>query len=134
MPSGTLDRFMANVDLTLACWEWQGGKNWGGYGRFHTGGRQWQAHRWAYEHFVGPIPEGLQLDHLCRVRHCVNPAHLEPVTLTENLRRGEGSFKWKREATECPRGHPFDEANTYIRPDGRRRCRACDNMRHRRAA
>ena len=85
------DRFWAKVDKGIFCWDWLGGKS-NGYGRFWVEGRLVQAHRWAYETMVGPIPEGLTLDHLCRVRYCVNPSHLEPVTLGENIRR---SFRKK---------------------------------------
>ena len=78
------------------------------------------AHRVAYELQVGPIPVGLQLDHLCRVRSCVNPAHLEPVTSAENTRRGLRAMK-----THCPQGHPYAGENLLIRPTGQRRCRTC---------
>lgn len=70
------------------CWEWTGGRDGNGYGRIRVGGRQQGAHRISYELFVGPVPTGLELDHLCRLRHCVNPGHLEPVTHAENMRRG----------------------------------------------
>lgn len=72
------------------CWVWTDEDNHSGYGVFWDGKRSWMAHRFSYEHFVGPIPEGLTLDHLCRVRCCVNPKHLEPVTIQENVRRGAG--------------------------------------------
>lgn len=80
------------------------------------------AHRVAYEHLVGPIPDGMQLDHLCRNRTCINPAHLEPVTARENVRRARSLV------SQCPSGHPYDEENTRIY-DGRRYCRACHRAR-----
>lgn len=83
------------------------------------------AHRTAYEMWVGPIPAGLTLDHLCRRRACINPAHLEPVPLRENLARGKGRSALNARKTHCARGHRFDESNTYRTRDGRRACRAC---------
>lgn len=114
-----------------ACWLWTGSQNGTGYGSFHirlpNGGRTMAlAHRWAYEHEVGPIPEGLTLDHLCRVPLCVRVTHLEPVTNAENIRRGDGGAH-HRAKTHCPQGHPYDAENTYIYPsNGRRGCRICD--------
>lgn len=112
------------------CWLWTGAQAYNGYGFFRAGPLV-RAHRFAYEFFVGPIPEGLQIDHLCRVRNCVNPDHLEPVTGQENHRRGN-SGKLERERTHCPQGHPYDEANTRWWRGRNRHCRACDRERHRR--
>lgn len=103
------------------CWLWLGTKNSYGYGRLIINKHERGAHRFAYERQVGPIPAGLEIDHLCRVRHCVNPTHLEPVTTTVNIRRGIRANSLK---THCKYGHAFDEANTY-RCHGHRYCRAC---------
>jgi hypothetical protein len=97
------------------CWLFSGAINSKGYGCL--GDRL--AHRIAYEDANGPIPEGMQIDHLCRNRTCCNPAHLEPVTLQENMRR-RGAIR-----TECPQGHPYDEANTRVNARGHRSCREC---------
>ena len=104
------------------------------------------AHRLAYELVIGPIPKGLQIDHLCRVKDCVNPAHLEAVTNGENRRRAYTATGWvykqqplrlprTSERTHCPRNHPYDEQNTYRNPAGSRECRACrrEAMRQHRA-
>ena len=94
------------------CWRWTG-PTAGGYGRV-----QIYAHRWMYEREVGPIPDGLQIDHLCRNPLCVNPEHLEPVTHAENQRR-------KSERPVCGKGHVFTEETTYWTPKGYRKCRIC---------
>lgn len=104
------------------CWIWQLGKSGGGYGVKWDRVRRKQmgAHRWYYEQANGEIPDGMCIDHLCRVRACVNPDHLEAVTNSANLGRGP-----RVAGDECKRGHKRTEENTYFTPDGRRRCRVC---------
>ena len=106
------------------CWLWTASCFRDGYAQFKFQGRNRLAHVLAYELHRGPVPEGLELDHTCRVRHCVNPWHLEPVTHQENVLRGNGLAAQNARKTECPAGHLYDEANTLV--CGRRRfCRAC---------
>lgn len=107
--------FDSLVDRSGDCWIWTGTIRSDGYGRYGGSG----AHRLAYERWVGPIPAGLEIDHHCRKPACVNLAHLEPVTRAENMRRRVQA------KTGCGNGHPWDDANTYQRPDGRQ-CRACN--------
>jgi hypothetical protein len=123
--------FWENVVKGDGCWEWVGPKNDSGYGVTFARriGRREQAHRVAWELQRGPIPDGLQIDHLCRNRACVNPDHLEPVTQRENLIRGMGTPGLRYRATHCVNGHLFDEANTYITKWGTRNCRACSTQR-----
>jgi len=118
-------RFWEKVEKTPTCWLWTGAVNGNGYGNFNESGRYVGAHRVAYELVIGPIPADLTLDHLCRVRLCVNPSHLEPVTNGDNVRRGMSVPALNARKTHCKRGHPFDARNTYRRPDGSRQCRAC---------
>ena len=125
------ERFWAKVDKSGECWQWAG-VHAQGYGRCWWNGHSAAAHRVAFELTVGPVPEGLELDHLCRNRGCVNPAHLEPVTRRENARRAAAVH----DTGHCPQGHPFDEANTYRhRGTGWRVCRQCraDKERSRQA-
>lgn len=119
------DRIAEKIDFTSStdgCWLWQNPRPHG-YGQIRVGKRQRIAHRVIYELYVGPVDDGLELDHLCRNRSCVNPDHLEPVTHSENVRRGEVPQLQLRK-THCLRGHPFDEENTRIYR-GSRGCRKC---------
>jgi hypothetical protein len=110
------------------CWPWLG-KLSNGYGYFWTGAHVQPAHRTSYEHFVGPIPEGLHIDHLCRDRSCINPDHLEAVTPQENLRRGDHVHRNK---THCKHGHELTEDNVYRQPGKNHRyCRSCRQRRRR---
>lgn len=109
------------------CWLWTAATV-RGYARFSIGYQAIQGHRWAWEEANGPIPAGLQLDHLCRVRHCVRPSHCEPVTNRENVLRGEGITARNAVKTHCKHGHPLSGDNLWIDRSGRnpvRRCRAC---------
>jgi hypothetical protein len=129
-PERTMRRFwekIANEPKPDVCWLWGASLMGLGYAQF------WDpyeykpclGHVFAYKAFVGPIPDGLHLDHLCRVRHCVNPAHLEPVTHAENVLRGEGISAVNARKTHCKHGHPLSGENLYLRPDGGRQCREC---------
>ena len=118
-------RIWMKVRKTNTCWIWTGAKNHG-YGQACIGhGRSVAAHVWVYRKLVGEVPVGLELDHLCRNRACVNPAHLEPVTHRVNCLRGEGLSARRAKMTHCHRGHEFTLENTYISKDNERRCRRC---------
>ena len=108
------------------CWLWTGPTTKAGYGSLSQpfGKPHLLAHRMSYERFKGPIPEGRELDHLCRVRCCVNPQHLEAVTHKENCQRGIRGFL----TTHCPLGHPYNKENTYFRKRGGRVCRPCGKI------
>lgn len=108
------------------CWLWTGRKTDRGYAAF---GDNIRAHRYAYKFCVGDIPEGLEPDHLCRTRHCVEPFHLELVTHRENTLRGEATPAVNARKTHCLAGHPFDETNTGRQTNGGRRCRTCQRNR-----
>ena len=126
------------------CWMWTGAHGTkAGYGHFQPGAGQprHMAHKWSYQAFTGPIPEGMQVDHKCHTedltcaggaecphRRCVNPAHLEAVSASENTKRQR---HYARSRTECPKGHPYEGDNLIVGKDGKRRCRECDRVRKR---
>lgn len=118
---GRLLRRIQNV-TDAGCWEWSSVNK---YGALYIQGRPTPTHRFSYEFFVGPIPEGFVIDHLCRNTHCINPLHLEPVTERENILRGVGACAVHAKKTHCPRGHPLSDENIYRYPNGRRECRVC---------
>lgn len=115
------DRFFSKVREIGECWEWSAYRDHHGYGKFRTDSGPRLAHRLSWQFFRGAIPEGLALDHLCRNRACVNPDHLDPVTIGVNVQRGA------EEITSCPQGHPYDSENTYRPARGGRQCRTCKN-------
>ena len=125
----TLRRFFAKVALNGTCWEWQAfvGKR-DGYGRFHVLNKPRLAHRISWQLLRGPIAPGLQVDHLCKNRRCVNPSHLEPVTAHINVMRSDSPRLTSLRAaavTHCPYGHEYTPQNTYVSPVNTRRCRVC---------
>ena len=119
-------KFLANLLVGDGCWEWEGNRYSQGYGRV-TGAVR--AHTYSYELLVGPVPEGLELDHLCRVRHCVRPDHLEAVTSAENIRRGNCVSAINARKTHCKRGHELggDNLLAWGLKKGERICRTCTN-------
>lgn len=141
MDERTLTRFLSKVDKNGPipphkpelgpCWPWKPQAAFGGYGQFTANGKTQGAHRVAYEHYIAPIPDGWEVDHLCRNRNCVNAAggHLEAVTRAENLRRArtwENGAAFQRNKTHCVVGHPYSGDNLRIGKDGRRYCRECE--------
>jgi len=121
-------RFWSKVNKSDTCWLWTNVPAKNGYGYLGVGGRSGrniQAHRIAYELAHGPIPDGLHIDHLCRVRNCVNPSHLEAVTNRENGLRGISPAAKHSRATHCPKGHSYSEQNTRRGSRGQRVCRIC---------
>jgi len=156
-PSQVLERLMSKVVInpTTGCWEFTGSIEWTGYGKISVNQKYVKAHRLSYELHIGPIPPGMDLDHICHTiencpggvtcphRRCVNPAHLKPATRRENARRGHlpGPIAkiaaLNRAKTHCPHGHPYDAYNTYVyrqrtgRGDLGRQCKECNRIRAR---
>ena len=132
MSRSNKDRFFPKVYQTEYCWFWLAYCTSDGYGRFRYNGIWMEAHRASYIMFRGPIPEGLEIDHLCRVRKCVNPEHLEIVTHIENMQRGNrfDIGKLNRVKTHCPQGHLY----SMVDAAGARRCRSCHNITSRKSA
>lgn len=119
------------VDEETGCWVWTASlRNKKGYGNYTQGGKSVSAHRAAYEMHVGEIPEGMVIDHLCRNRLCVNPAHLEAVTTRENILRGAGIAAKNAVKTHCLRGHEYTPENAIRNPGGKS-CRQCGRERGR---
>jgi len=130
-PSSPIERTLAGMDVTDdGCWLPRRVATQTGYVMVWDHGRFRLTHRVMYEGLVGPIPDGMTLDHLCRNRACCNPEHLEPTTIRENTLRGEAASAINARKTHCLRGHAFDSANTYVWR-GHRQCRACNAMRAR---
>jgi hypothetical protein len=124
------ERFWEKVAPAGTCWEWTASCDKNGHGQFTPRhGKSVRAHRFAYEEMVGPIPEGLVLDHLCRNRPCVNPDHLDPVPQRVNAQRGRTGYNTPKRS-QCNQGHPFPEHAQY-RSTGTRYCKTCQNAKQR---
>ena len=121
------ERFWTKVQKTDDCWLWLASKDRDGYGLFTINGKRRGAHAVAYELTLGEVPIGLELDHTCRNRKCVNPSHLEPVTHKVNVLRGCSPGSVNAAKTHCMNGHEFNKTNTQITPRGSRFCRACNS-------
>ncbi len=117
------------LDHHRGCWLWIGRMGRGGYARWTMGQQCWAGHKFAFLRLRGSYDETLELDHLCRVRHCVNPAHLEPVTHTENVRRGVSVIAEHMKKATCIRGHEFEVLPATSARAGRRLCRVCMNAK-----
>lgn len=126
MRAAPMTRLMAKVSRDPSgCLLWTGGCSGPGYGRFWLAESLVLPHRFVYEQAIGPIPEGLVIDHLCGNPACVNVDHLEAVTPRANVHRSSNVAALNAQKTRCKSGHDFDTANTYTTPDGRRQCRTC---------
>lgn len=118
-------------DAVTGCWNWTWCASHDGYGLLSIGGRHYYAHRLSYELFVGPIPEGLTVDHKCHNTSCINPDHLRPATMRDNIVKfgKTNACAVNSRRTHCKHGHQFNRENTKIRPNGSRRCITCHRRR-----
>lgn len=131
-----LERVKAGCLITPRCWLWLGALDDKGYGRIKIKGKSQRTHIVTWEHVNGPRPPGSVLDHGCRVRHCCNPDCVEPVTSTENNRRGESPSAQRRRQTHCVHGHELTGDNVYERRDrpGMRECWTCKRINRKKRA
>lgn len=127
-----LERFLLNVDKNgpvwegTHCWIWKGTTTPAGYGRIKIDGKGILTHRFTFEHYRGQIDSDKETDHLCRNRVCCNPWHLEPVTHSVNVKRGDiEAMSYQKLKTHCPKGHPYSLENTWVNRLGHRFCRKC---------
>lgn len=126
LPGSTiLEKLLLNRSIEGDCWRWLGAHTPTGYGQLSVNGKKKAVHRLAHELFIGPIPDGLEVDHLCGVRDCLNPAHLEAVTHRVNLLRSSGPSAIAARLTHCARSHEFTPENTITSKKGTRKCRTC---------
>jgi hypothetical protein len=125
------ERFISKFecDGETGCWNWKAAISKNGYGNFSVRHVVYYAHRIAYQLYVGPIPDGMTIDHLCRNTRCVNPAHLEVTSQRTNILRGTGPTARHARLTHCRQGHPYDLLNTHVKRDGSRSCRECNRLR-----
>ena len=128
----SLQRFQKKIELDIltGCWLWKGSLNYNGYGQFKLNNKVCKAHRVSYEHWNGKIPNQLVINHICRNRQCVNPQHLEVVTIKDNTLRGVGPSAINAKKTHCPQGHPYLGDNLYISPKKDRVCKTCQRAHY----
>jgi hypothetical protein len=124
-----IEKYRVNHDT--GCWEWCHAKQGGGYGLFWLEGKYVLAHRASYAFFIGPIADGLTIDHLCKSPGCVNPSHLEAVNMATNFWRGNSFASLNKRKTHCPQGHPYAGDNLVVTKEGSRQCRTCTRQRTR---